>query len=346
MSRGDARFRPRLPIGDAHDPESLYNHMRRFLAALAQKHYSPETVGTRERDLRQFLTWCEERGLRRPGEITRTILERYQRHLFHYRKANGEPLAVATQHLRLIPVGLWFKWMVKQGVIPFNPASELELPKLGLRLPKAVLTAREAEAVLAMPETKSAVGLRDRAILETFYSTGMRRSELVHLHLQDLDFERGTVLIRGGKGGKDRVVPIGERALGWIEAYLERARPKLARGADHGPLFLTNRGGMFSKVRMTGLIVVYVERAGIGKKGACHLFRHTAATLLLEGGMDIRYIQAMLGHAELSTTQIYTLVSMAQLKAVHAATHPARMPETDITRETREAKNRVRGSHE
>lgn len=325
MSREASFLSSKPPIGDVHDPESLYSHMRRFLAALAQKHYSPETVETRERDLRQFLTWCEERGLQRPGEITRSLLERYQGHLFHYRKANGEPLAAATQHLRLVPVGLWFRWMAKQGVIPFNPASELELPRLGLRLPKAVLTAREAEAVLAVPDTGRAFGLRDRAILETFYSTGIRRAELVHLHLHEVDVERGCVLVRDGKGGKDRVIPIGARALAWIAAYCEKARPRLVKGLDDGTLFLTNRGGAFSKVRLTGMMLDYVNEAGIGKRGACHLFRHTAATLLLEGGMDIRYIQAMLGHAELNTTQIYTLVSVGKLKEVHTATHPGTM---------------------
>lgn len=323
--RREASFSSKPPIGDAHDPESLYSHMRRFLVAMAQKHYSSETVETRERDLRQFLQWCEERGLQRPGEITGTILDRYQRHLFYYRKANGEPLAAATQHLRLVPVGLWFRWMAKQGIIPFNPASELELPKLGLRLPKAILTAREAELVIAIPDTQTTFGLRDRAVLETFYSTGIRRAELIHLHLSEVDAERGCVLVRDGKGGKDRVVPIGERALVWIAAYCEKARPRLVKGLDDGTLFLTNRGGSFSKPRLTGLMLDYVNAADIGKKGSCHLFRHTAATLLLEGGMDIRYIQEMLGHAELSTTQIYTLVSVEKLKAVHAAAHPARV---------------------
>ena len=312
------------PIGDAHDPESLYNHMRRWLAHLEAKHYSPETVDSRRRYLRWFLIWCEERELTKPWEITRSILERYQRHLFHYRKANGEPLAVSTQHLRLIPIGLWFRWMARQGTIPHNPASEMELPKLGLRLPKAILTAREAEIVIALPNIQTTFGLRDRAILETFYSTGIRRAELAHLHLQDVDAERGCVLIREGKGGKDRVIPIGERALAWVEAYCEKARPRLVKGLDDGTLFLTNRGGAFSKVRLTGMMLEYVNRADIGKKGSCHLFRHTAATLLLEGGMDIRYIQAMLGHAALSTTQIYTLVSVGKLKAFHAAAHPAR----------------------
>jgi integrase/recombinase XerD len=253
-------------------------------------------------------------------------VERYQRHVFHYRQANGEPLAIGTQQLRLIPVGLWFRWLAKQGVIPFNPAAELELPRQGLRLPKAVLTAREAETVLALPNARTLIGLRDKAILETFYSTGVRRAELIHLRLQDVDVERGCILVREGKGRKDRVVPVGDRALAWIDAYVERTRPRLVRGEDDGTLFLTTRGGPFSLVRMTSLMKEYVERASLEKKGACHLFRHTMATLMLDHGADIRALQEILGHEELTTTQIYTRVSISRLKSVHAATHPGRFP--------------------
>lgn len=314
-------------IGDIHDPNSLTNHLRRFLTHMEEKHYSLETVDTRERHLRWFLIWCDERGITKPQEVDRATLERYQRHLFYYRKANGEPLAIASQHLRLIPVGLWFGWMTKKGIISANPATEMELPKLGLRLPKAILTAREAEAVLEVPDTHRFIGLRDRAILETFYSTGIRRAELIGLHVREVDFERGVVLIRDGKGGKDRITPIGDRALAWIEVYLERSRGRLVRAFDDGTLFLTNRGGAFSLVRLTSLVEEYVRRANVGKKGACHMFRHTAATLMLDHGADIRAIQEMLGHAELKTTQIYTRVSISRLKAVHTATHPGKMPE-------------------
>ena len=321
------RKTPLALVGAELDPEGLYQHMRRFLAHLEAKHQSPETVATREKYLKRFLLWCEERGLSKSREIDRAILERYQRYLFYYRKADGEPLAIASQYLRLIPLGLWFKWLTRQGCLPSNPAAELELPKCGVHLPKAVLTAREAEAVLAVPDLATPTGLRDRAILETFYSTGMRRAELLHLHLQDLDGERGVVLIREGKGRKDRVIPIGERAMAWVNSYRDQVRPQLVRGADDGTLFLTSRGTAFTLVRLSGLVTGYVNRAGGEKRGSCHLFRHTAATLMLENGADIRFIQAQLGHAELSTTQIYTRVSIGTLKAVHDATHPARFAE-------------------
>jgi integrase/recombinase XerD len=155
----------------------------------------------------------------------------------------------------------------------------------------------------------------------------MRRLELVNLTVHNIDQERGTVMIRQGKGKKDRLIPIGERALAWIERYKDSARPELLTGKDDGTLFLSPWGEAFQPNAMTTLVRHYVERSGVGKKGACHLFRHTMATLMLEGGADIRFIQAMLGHAELSTTEIYTQVSIRLLQSVHAATHPGRMPE-------------------
>ncbi len=155
-----------------------------------------------------------------------------------------------------------------------------------------------------------------------FYGTGIRRAELAHLNLRDLDADRRTLIVRQGKGRKDRMIPIGARALAWIDRYLAEARPRLAGEPDDGTLFLTVDGTPFSLDRLTQLVRDYVKASGVGKQGACHLFRHTMATLMLEGGADIRYIQAMLGHAELSTTQIYTQVSIRALQAVHTATFP------------------------
>jgi hypothetical protein len=147
--------------------------------------------------------------------------------------------------------------------------------------------------------------------------------EVLGLSVFDLDAERGTLLVRQGKGKKDRMVPIGKRAIAWLERYLDGVRPALVVPPDPGNLFLTSLGDEFSPHRLTQLVRDYVVAADTGKKGACHLFRHTMATVMLEGGADIRYIQEMLGHAELTTTQIYTQVSIRRLQAVHAATHPA-----------------------
>jgi integrase/recombinase XerD len=150
----------------------------------------------------------------------------------------------------------------------------------------------------------------------------MRRKELMNLLIYDISFERGTIFIREGKGKKDRIIPIGDRALAWVKKYLYEERPKLAMMPDNGFLFLTDQGEQFSPTRLTEIVRECIDEANLGKKGSCHLFRHTCATLMLEGGADIRFIQQQLGHAELSTTEIYTQVSITKLKEIHTATHP------------------------
>lgn len=216
----------------------------------------------------------------------------------------------------------WFRWLTKRNVVPFNPASELELPKLGRRLPKAVLTPKEAEQVLAVPDLTEPLGVRDRAIIELLWSTGIRRQEVIDLGVWDRDPERGTLMIREGKGKRDRLVPIGERAIGWASRYLDEVRPGLVVPPDDGVLFLSVEGGPLGPRRLTQLVGRYVQQAKLTKRGACHLFRHSCATAMLEGGADIRFIQAQLGHVLLSTTQLYTQVSITKLKEIHTATHP------------------------
>ena len=324
MPRKGQTLLSKTPIGDAHDPDSLWHHMQRFNQWQLEKNYSPKTVEHREVSLRRFIGWAAERGLMRPQDITKPILERYQRHLFFYRKRNGEPLSPQSQNSHTTPIRAFFKWLARHNYILYNPASELELPRMEKRLPRHVLSVREVEAVMAVPDLTTSNGIRDRAILETFYSTGIRRMELINLKVFDLDRERGTVMVRQGKGKKDRMIPIGERASDWIVKYREDVRPQFVSGADDGTLFLTNLGEPFGLNRMTSLVREYVLGSGIGKRGSCHLFRHTMATLMLENGADIRFIQAMLGHAELSTTQIYTQVSIRQLKAIHVYRCPCR----------------------
>jgi len=316
---------PPAVIGPKNDPSSLYHQMQHFLQWMREKNYSDRTTATRDVYLRYFILWCDERGLIRPQEITRPILERYQRHLFLHRKKDGQPLSNRSQHSRIGPIRAWFKWLTKTNRILYNPASDLDLPRMEQRLPKHILTADEADRIMNVPDIQTATGLRDRAMLETLYSTGMRRMELMGLHQHDIDADRGTVMIRQGKGKKDRMIPIGERALAWIRQYRDQVRPQLAQAADDGTLFLTQLGELFTPNRLTQLVRDHIDTAQIDKRGSCHLFRHTMATLMLENGADIRFIQAMLGHADLSTTQIYTQVSIVKLKEIHTMTHPARM---------------------
>jgi integrase/recombinase XerD len=316
MSSVVRKHRPATPL------ESL---LEKHLEDLLLKNYSEYTIKGRRVHIGFFLDWCAERGITEPIEVTRTVLESYQRHVFHYRKKNGEPLSFTGQHDRLVPLRVWFKWMARNHHILHNPASELELPRLGIRLPKAVLTASEAEQVMQQTKIHDPLGLRDRAILETLYSTGMRRLELVRLTLWDLDLERATVAIRQGKGKKDRIIPLGDRTALWIRKYLDQSRPQLVCEPDDRIVFVSNAGETLSLDYLTEMVRGYVDAAEIGKRGACHLFRHTMATLMLEGGADIRFIQAMLGHADLKTTQIYTHVAIRQLQEIHRATHPAKL---------------------
>jgi integrase/recombinase XerD len=312
------------PVGDADDPLGMAVLLACFLQWMRVKNYSEETVLGRHGNLNRFIRWADERGVVRPNEVSKPVLDRYQRYLYHFRKKNGDPLSFRTQHANLVAIKAWFKWLARNNHILFNPASELEMPKLGHRLPKHVLTAGEAEQIISIPDVNSNPGIRDRAILETLYSTGIRRMEVVNLRLYDIDYDRGTIMVRQGKGQKDRMVPIGERALAWIERYVEEVRPLLEAGdTEDNTLFLTDLGRPFTPDQMTAHVRRYVDAANVGKRGACHLWRHTAATVLHDAGADIRFIQVFLGHARLQTTEIYTQVSIRQLKAIHSAFHPS-----------------------
>jgi integrase/recombinase XerD len=252
-------------------------------------------------------------------------LDRYQRYLYYYRQKNGRPLNVATRYGRLSAIRIFFRWLARDNHILYNPAVDMKMPRLEKRLPRSVLTVAEMEQVLAQADLGTPFGIRDRAIMEVFYSTGIRRRELVNLMVYDINMAAGTAMVRLGKGNRDRVVPVGERALAWVQKYLDEARSNSAAEPGDGPLFVTQGGRSMHPDKVTALMRGYIRQADLGKGGACHLFRHTAATLMLEGGADIRYIQAMLGHTMLSSTEIYTAVSIKKLKEVHAKTHPARM---------------------
>lgn len=292
---------------------------------LRARNYADDTVTFKGMALKAFAAWCEERGTTRVVEVTRPILQRYQRYLYHAISRGGKPMSAGAQFNRLMAVRGFFKYLTRENVLLYNPASDLELPKLEKRLPKDVLTVAETERVLSQPDLATPTGIRDRAILEMFYSTGIRRSELIDMERNCLSTERGIVAVRQGKGRKDRFVPIGERAVLWLEKYLADVRPQLET-VDLNTLFLDDGGTKFEKDKMSRLVYGYIQKSGVGKQGCCHLFRHTVATLMLENGADIRFIQQMLGHAHISTTEIYTHVSILKLKEVHTLTHPGRLP--------------------
>jgi integrase/recombinase XerD len=294
--------------------------------------FSEHTMSTRRAACVRFIVWCEERSLRAPIDITRPVLERYQRTLYQYRKSNGAPLSVIAQLSLLNALVAWFRWMVREHHVLYNPAADLELPKKPKALPKTLLTIEQVEGILNQADATTALGVRNRAIMEVFYSAGIRRMELMGLKCYDVDTERGTLMIRQGKGLKDRFIPLGARACKWVDKYVSEVRAELVSGYDDQSLFLDDFGQTMSARFIGDLMRRHVEAAGIATPGACHVFRHAMATHMLENGADIRFIQAMLGHANLETTQIYTRVSMTKLKEIHEATHPARLTRERVTR--------------
>lgn len=305
----------RLPLGA---------YVEAHLSWLTASGYSEDTARARRVALRRFVVWCDERGLDRPQDATRPILERYQRALYQHRKPDGRPLTIGSQRGCLAPLKTWFSWLTRENHILYNPASELTLPRQPRRLPRSILNVAEVEAILAAADPGSPSGLRDRALLELLYSTGLRRTEAAHLALYDIDASRRALFVREGKGRRDRVTPLGERALAWLERYLTEARPLLLAGAGEA-LFVTDVGEPASPAFVADRVKRCMGIAGIDKPGATHLLRHAMATHMFEAGADVRVLQVLLGHAQLNTTEIYTHVSIEHLRAIHDATHPARM---------------------
>jgi integrase/recombinase XerD len=311
------------------DPKSITVLAEKYVQHLiVARGISRESRKAMRMRLRRFVTFCTERGVVHPIEVTQALLEQYQKYLFHHRQKDGRPLKRKTQNLYLTTVRTLFHWLRKQRHILYDPAAEIELMKVDKNLPHHVLTAAEADQVLNAIDTTQPAGLRDRALLETMYSAGIRRGEAVKLKVFDVDMERGMIRVQG-KGHKERMVPIGERALSWIQKYLDEVRPFWVLAEDDGSLFLSNRGTPLSLRMTTSIGRRRMEASGLYQTGdACHVFRHAAATLMLEGGADIRFIQEYLGHAQLTTTEIYTKVSNVKLKEVHEATHPAKLHRT------------------
>jgi integrase/recombinase XerD len=316
---------------DRSAPDALALWRDAYLESLGARNYAEGTLEGRRDALKVFLAWAAERDLTRAGQVTRPILESYQRWLWRCTKANGQRLGWSTQRNRLGTLKDFFRWVTRQDVILHNPASEVELPRMEKRLPQAVLTLPEVERLLAVPDVTDPLGIRDRTMLEVFYSCGIRRTELCRIDLPDVNTERRTLHVRLGKGKKDRVVPIGTRAVHWLEHYLQAVRPRLCLDTRTQALFLTGYGGPFNPDVVSRMVAAWLAKAGLKRKGCCHILRHTCATHMLENGADIRFIQQLLGHEKLDTTAIYTEVSIKQLQEVHARCHPSARPQNEAS---------------
>ena len=319
-------------------PESLAAGVAAFLEHLSARAYSKGSVEAHHWALRGFLEWSDGQGLTSAASFTRAKVEEFQIHLHHFRSPRTkEPLGVNTQLGRLGCVRRLFAWLCRTGTIPANPAADLDLPrKQARRLPKA-LSQEEIDRLFSLPNPADPMGLRDRAILELFYATGIRRTEMTELDPGDYDPDSRTLLIRHGKGDKSRLLPVGGRAAFWLDRYLAEARPLFDHQPNETALFLSGYGTRITPAYLGNWVAGQMKRVGITKPGACHLFRHSCATDMHLGGADIRYVQEMLGHARLETTQIYTHVNIVALAGVHARTHPHGLLPNDHEHGFREA---------
>jgi integrase/recombinase XerD len=298
--------------------EELSFYIESFIQHLKdERGFSGHTLITQRVSLSFFQKWALSLGLYLVLRITKENMNDFEVYLFNYKKTNGEPLTFLTQRQRISAVRSFFSWLFKQGYILYNPAADLEFPKKEKTLPRFILTEIEAEAILNQPDIKSIYGLRDRAVLEIFYSCGLRRSELLHLNVYDIDFNRKTLSVRKGKGQKDRVVPLGDRVLFWLKEYLTKSRPVILGSKEEDRLFAINGGHAMQCHQVGSIVRENMKQSGITKRAGCHIFRHTMATHMLQNGAGIRYVQQMLGHSMLSTTQIYTRVAIEKLKEVH-----------------------------
>ncbi len=285
-----------------------------FLDALwMEKGLSEHSRSAYRSDLAHFNGWLQERGLNLP-DIGRDVL------LDHLAwRLEQEYVARSTARF-LSAVRGFYRYLLRENLIAVDPTLQVDMPQLGRPLPKS-LSEADVDALLAAPETTDPIGLRDRAMLEVLYACGLRVTELISLTLEQVNLRQGVLRVFG-KGSKERLVPLGEEAIVWIERYVREARPQLLEGRPSDVLFPSNRGEQMTRQTFWYRIKHHAKVAGIGKALSPHTLRHAFATHLLNHGADLRVVQMLLGHSDLSTTQIYTHIARARLQELHARHHP------------------------
>jgi integrase/recombinase XerD len=293
-------------------PSFQLERFRDYLALEAGN--SRNTVASYLRDIGRLAEYAASRGTESPEQLTAAGL----REFIYFLKDLG--LAPTTIGRQISAIRTYYKFLVGEGLAARDPSERIESPKRWRTLP-AVLSVAEIKRLLDAPDTNELLALRDAALLELAYATGVRVSELVGVKLQDISFHERIVRVFG-KGSKERIVPFGKTAMGRISSYVREVRPHLDRGKGRGVLFLNARGTPLSRVGAWGIIKANARRAGLTKRVTPHTLRHTFATHLLEGGADLRAVQEMLGHVDLATTQLYTHIDRDYLRTVHKSYHP------------------------
>lgn len=281
---------------------------------MVEKGLARNSLDSYGRDMARYLDFLEKRGCGAPAAVRSADVADFLSHL------RDQGLAPRSRARALSAVRMFHRFLLVEGYADANPTAIIEAPKTLAKLPQ-ILSGREVEELLAAPGSDSPRDVRDRAMLELLYATGLRVSELVGLRVRDVNVTAG-YLMAFGKGGKERLVPMGESACAWVSRYLAEARPVMDRGGANVHLFLTRLGDRMTRQAFWNIIKKRALEAGIRKTISPHTLRHSFATHLLENGADLRSVQAMLGHADLATTQIYTHVTRERLKRIHEEHHP------------------------
>jgi len=309
--------------GDPDDPAGWCAIVEQYLLSLELRDLSPHTVYGRRRALARLAEWVLNQNITTPTDVDEHTVHAYRLHLHRHVTTAGTPLSTRTKQQYLIAIRGLYRWLHSHGYTSHDPTAAIELPSTPLQLPRNYLTAQQAEHVLTIPDLATPLGRRDRTMLEVLYATGIRRSELAHLRLDDIDPHQHTLFVHQGKGRRDRLLPTGQRAATWINHYLTTTRRQLLRNRpDPHTLFITRNATPICTAHIGNIIATHLRAAGI-PNGNCHTFRHTTATLMLHNGADLRSIQAMLGHTNLASTQRYTHINIDHLTHIHNTTHPS-----------------------
>jgi site-specific recombinase XerD len=298
-----------------------------FTEYLKECHCADRTIETYGYNLEKFLRFLETHypRINSMEKVTKDIVHDYQQYLSTYRNRAGNPLSNKTQILKLIIVRSFFSYLVRQDLLLQNPASHLRLPKEERRITRNILTEKEVLTLLDKLNGHDPLSIRNRAIVELFYGCGLRTMELCRIKIRDLDLKEQTVTIVKGKGGKTRIVPIGQYAAYYLQRYLEKSRKFMLKGkqTDPGIVFLTRRGNAFNNTTINSSVMRSIEKKlSIKKHLSCYSIRHSVASHLLAHHVDITYIAKLLGHASLRTTQKYIHVEISDLKKMHSLYHP------------------------
>lgn len=320
LARTPVPPRPVFRVQPPSLPEPLASCLDALEEGMAAHDLAAGTRAGYRRAVWSLMSWAhEEHGVSRVGELSRDMITAFRLRLqSEPSPKSGSPVSLLTQIGSLAALRFFFSWLVKSGRLLMDPTVHLSYPRAPRYLPRSLKVAEISRLIRSLP--RDTLGLRDRAMVELLYGTGMRRGELARLDIADVDFDQRQVLIREGKGRKDRLVPLGHKAKEALLEYLERSRPKLVRGVESGALFLRRDGGRIHRNHVTGRVHELGRR--IRLKLAPHLLRHSCATHLLKGRADIRHIQRLLGHESLQTTERYTKVEVADLRGVIDRCHP------------------------